>query len=154
MRRGLQLAVLFASQRTTDYLQIRRDLEIHVPHLFVKKGGKPKRLQPHYFVLGACPWLYSWYTQTREIRIPLNELDPSVISFTYGDTFPAMRLRDGQSHRGQVYVLAQLPKLVRDFGLPQVINRDGQRGPDRYIEAQLWDDEPVRPFLATAKDES
>ena len=143
--------VLFASKRNTDYLQIRRDLEARVRRLFVQKGGRPLRRQPHYFVLGACPWLHSWYSQGREIHVPLREIDPAVISFTYGDTFPAMRLRDGKPHRGQVYTLAQLANLVQTFGLPQVGNSDGQFGPDRYIEAQLWDDEPVRQFLPLAK---
>jgi hypothetical protein len=26
----------------------------------------------------------------------------------------------------------------------------GQHGPDRYIEAQVWADEPLRPYLPTS----
>jgi hypothetical protein len=47
----------FASQRRSDYLPIRRDLEGKVRRLFIEKGGCPARERPHYLVLGSCPWL-------------------------------------------------------------------------------------------------
>jgi hypothetical protein len=130
----------FASQRKDDYLAIRRGLEEKVRALFIAKGGKPKRIQPHYFVLGECPWLKSWYPNGRELRLPLTAFQPESVSFTYGDTFPAMRYMDDKPYRGQVYTLAELPALVQQFGLPQVLNADGAHGPDRYIEAQVWEE--------------
>ncbi len=65
------------------------------------------------------------------------------VSFTYGDTFPAMRFGDGKPYRRQVYTLAELPDLVVMYGLPQEWNADGKGGPDRYIEAQVWYDPPA-----------
>jgi hypothetical protein len=137
----------FASQQPMDYLAVRRTLESRVRQLFIAKGGRPRREWPHYLIVGACPWLMSWYPHGRELRIPLAIFDPEIISFTYGDTFPAMRYQDGKPYRGQVYTLAELPELIERYGLPQEWNADGEQGPDRYIEAQVWADEPLEPYL-------
>lgn len=136
----------FASQRKNDYLSVRWELESRVRALFIAKGGRPIRMRPHYFVLGKCPWLKSWYPHGCELRIPLRAFQAEIVSFTYGDTFPAMRYSDGKPTRGKVYTQAELPALVEEFGLPQVWNADGMGGPDRYIEAQVWDDEPIRSY--------
>ncbi len=137
----------FASQRSADYLTIRRELEAKVRKLFIEKGGQPRRQHPHYMILGTCAWVKSWYAQGCELRIPLLNFAPEQVSFTYGDTFPAMRYVDGKPYRGQVYTLAELPALVEQFGLPQSWNPDGQHGPDRYIEAQIWDDAGLAEWL-------
>ena len=137
----------FASQRSDDYLAVRRGLEAQVRDLFIAKGGRPKRMRPHYFVLGECAWLKTWYPHGCELRIPLAVFPEDCVSFTYGDTFPAMRYPDGKPYRGQVYTRAELPALVAQYGLPQVWNGEGKLGPDRYIEAQVWDDEPLQAYL-------
>jgi hypothetical protein len=137
---------IFASQRADDYLAIRWELEDRVRALFLEKGGAPVRQRPHYMVVGACPWLLAWYVEGRELRIPLAAFAPEQVSFTYGDTFPAMRYGDGKPYRRQVYVLNELPDLIRQFGLPQEWNPDGRYGPDRYIEAQIWNDAPLRVY--------
>lgn len=138
-----QAGEVFASRRSPDYLAIRRGLEQRIRELFIARGGQPQRATPHYFIVGACPWLLSWYRAGREIRAPLAAFDPSTVSLTYGDSFPAMRFQDGAPWRGQVYMLAELPALVARYGLPQVTNPEGRLGPDRYIEAQVWGDEPL-----------
>jgi hypothetical protein len=101
--------------------------------------------------VGACPWLREWYVQGCELSIPLSSFAPDVISFTYGDTFPALRLQDGRPYRSQVYTLAALPALIQQYGLPQEWNRDGQYGPERYIEAQVWDVTPLQLYLQPSK---
>jgi hypothetical protein len=98
-------------------------------------------------VLGSCSWLLEWYQDGCEVRIPLADFAPACVSFTYGDTFPAMRYPDGKRYRGQVYMLNELPDLIREFGLPQDWNPEGALGPDRYIEAQVWDNAPLDGFL-------
>jgi hypothetical protein len=137
----------FASQRQADYLTIRRELETFVRARFIDKGGQPLRAHPHYMILGRCDWVKSWYRQGCAVRIPLARFPPEHVSFTYGDTFPAMRYADGKPYRRQVYTLAELPELIRCYGLPQEWNADGAGGPDRYIEAQVWSDAPLRPWL-------
>src|SRR6266545_547065 len=129
---------------------IRRDLEGRVRCLFEAKGGCPRRAQPHYMTVGACAWLREWYVQGCELSIPISSFASDVISFTYGDTFPALRLHDGRPYRGQVYTLAELPALIEQYGLPQDWNGDGQYGPERYIEAQVWDDTPLQRYLETS----
>ena len=141
----------FASQRKADYLTIRRELEDRIRALFIAKGGCPRRARPHYLILGDCPWLLSWYTSGCEARLPLADFSPATVSFTYGDSFPAMRYQDGKPYRGQVYTLAELPDLVRQYGLPQVWNAEGKLAPERYIEAQVWEDGPIQKFLANIK---
>ena len=138
---------VFASRRSADYLQIRKALEERVRELFVIKGGRPRLPRPHTMILGACPWVKSWYADGRVLRLPLDAFEPTAVSFTYGDTFPAIRYQDGRAYRGQVYTLAELPGLIGRFGLPQEWNPAGAQGPDRYIEAQLWDERPLREFL-------
>ena len=138
---------IFASKRSPDYLTIGRELETKVRRLFIAKGGQPVRERPHYMILGACPWLIDWYKDGRELRIPLARFDADIVSFTYGDTFPAMRYQDGKPYRGQVYTLDELPELTRLHGLPQEWNLNGALGPDRYIEAQVWDDAPIGRYL-------
>lgn len=138
----------FASRRTEDYLRVRRELEERIRSMFIEKGGRPVRARPHYMILGSCPWVKSWYVDGCEARLPLSAFPPGSLSFTYGDSFPAMRFQDGRPYRRQVYTLEELPDLVRMYGLPQEWNADGNLGPERYIEAQVWDDEVIRRFLA------
>jgi hypothetical protein len=133
-----QAGKTFASKRTIEYLRVRRELEDIVRTAFVSKGGKPDRPRPHYMILGRCPWLLSWYQQGKELSIPIEAFRPETLSFTYGDAFPAMRCDDGRPYRRQVYTLAEIPDLVARFGLPQDWNADGQLGPERYIEVQVW----------------
>ncbi len=141
----------FASQRAADYLAVRRDIEDCVRQLFIAKAGRPRRRRPHYLVVGSCPWLLTWYPHGCELRIPVAAFDAGILSFTYGDTFPAMRCQDGRPYRGQVYTLAELPGLIERYGLPQEWNPDGQHGPDRYIEAQVWANEPLLPYLPESR---
>ncbi len=142
-----QAGQTFAAKRTADYLTIRWELEERVRRLFIAKGGRPRRDRPHYFTVGACPWLLDWYVDGCALIVPLCDIAPESISFTYGDTFPAMRLQDGRPYRGQVYTLSELLALLAEYGLPQEWNPDGKAGADRYIEAQLWDDRPLLPYL-------
>lgn len=129
----------FASQRPADYLAVRRELEQHIRALFIRQGGQPRLARPHYYILGECDWVLSWYVEGRALRLPLAEVNPLAVSFTYGDSFPAMRYQDGKPYRGKVYTLADLPALVAQYGLPQDWNPTGQFGPERYIEAQVWE---------------
>jgi hypothetical protein len=143
-------ACTFAARRAPDYLQVRRGLEDRVRSLFIAKGGQPVRARPQYMILGACPWLLGWYQQGCELRIPLSAFSPKIVSFTYGDTFPAMRHPDGKPYRGQVYILEELEGIITRFGLPQDWNSAGSQGPDRYIEAQVWDDAPLMPYVKSS----
>lgn len=130
----------FAGKRQENYVKVRLELERKIRALFIDKGGLPKKDYPHYMTLGACDWLLDWYKAGEAVQIPLAMLDPRSISFTYGDSFPAMRFQDGKPYRGQVYIVDELPELIGRYGFPQEWNKDGALAPERYIEAQIWDD--------------
>lgn len=142
----------FASQRSSDYLKRRLELEDRIRQLFEEKGGQPKLNRPHYMILGSCPWLKQWYVDGQEVQIELTAIPEGCVSFTYGDSFPAMNYQDGKPYRGRVYTLSELGEIIQRYGLPQDWNPDGRGGPERYIEAQLWNDDPVRAYLRAKKE--
>jgi len=141
----------FASQRSSDYLKKRLELEIKIRQLFDEKGGKPKLTRPHYMILGTCPWLKEWYVDGQELQIKLASIPKECVSFTYGDSFPAMNYNDGKPYRRRVYALSELREIVQRYGLPQDWNPDGKGGPERYIEAQVWDEAPLKEYLSLLK---
>ena len=138
---------VFASQRSDDYLSIRRELEARARAMFIQKGGKPIKSYPHYMTLGECNWIKQWYRQGKELSIHIDEFDPEQISFTYGDLFPTMRYKDGKPYREMLYVKHEIFEIIDKYGLPQVWNEDGKHGPERYIEVQIWDDKDLRKFF-------
>jgi hypothetical protein len=137
----------FASNRSHDYLTIRRSLEVKARELFVMKGGKPIRNYPHYMTFGECPWLLDWFEKGKQLSVPIGDFDANSISFTYGDLFPTMRYQDGKKYRGQIYTIHEIFEVIKEFGLPQEWNLLGNNGPERYIEAQVWDNNPLLKWL-------
>ncbi|MGO4542262.1 hypothetical protein [Paenibacillus sp. 2TAB19] len=137
----------FASQRTNDYMVIRRELELLARDQFIAKGGKPKNSFPHYMTLGACDWLETWYTNPDAIVIPWDKFLEESISFTYGDLFPTMRYLDGKPYRKQVFNKKEIIEIINEYGFPQDWNKSGDKGPERYIEVQVWDDEEIRRYF-------
>lgn len=138
----------FSAKRKERYLERRRALEATARRLFIEKGGKPRRAAPYSMVVEACGWLESWYEHSGFLRIPVEEFDPSTLSFTYGDMLPTFspRADDGKEYRGQVYRYDEILKLIEKYGLPQNWNPDGALGPERYIEVQVWSDETVARY--------
>ncbi|MBO0995565.1 hypothetical protein [Bacillus sp. SD088] len=39
-----------------------------------------------------------------------------------------------------------LYEVIDQYGLPQEWNPEGNKGPERYIEVQIWDDQPIRKY--------
>lgn len=136
----------FASQRSVDYMMIRRMLEQKAYEQFTVKGGKPSKSYPHYMTLGTCDWLKSWYTEPEWIAITWCDLPAESVSFTYGDLFPTMRYSDDKPYRKQVYTKDEILQVIQNYGWPQEWNRDGERGPERYIEVQVWDELIIQPY--------
>jgi hypothetical protein len=73
----------------------------------------------------------------------MDQFDPEHISFTYGDLFPTMRFKDGKPYREKLYTKQEIIKIIEEYGLPQEWNKDGKKGPERYIEVQIWDDKDL-----------
>ncbi|QAA35291.1 hypothetical protein C1I91_12975 [Clostridium manihotivorum] len=137
----------YASKRSVDYMIVRRELEKKVRELFIDNGGQPLRQSPYSMTLGPCNWIKDWYKDGQELNIPICQFDPQILSFTYGDIFPAMRYEDGKPYSKKVYTLEEIKKVVELYGLPQNWNSDGSKGPKRYIEVQIWSDDPIRKYF-------
>lgn len=139
---------VFASKRNDGYLERRLELEQMVRDIFITKGGKPIRSVPHYMVVEACPWLETWYKESDFVKIPIAKFDINTISFTYGDMFPTFspRVCDGREYRNKVYRYDEILELIKKYELPQNWNESGQYGPERYIEAQIWSNNPIEQY--------
>ena len=130
----------FASQRDFDYIVKRKNCEAIVKKQAEEKGVTMDIPSPRYMVVEACPWLNSWFEEPGVIAIPIERLDTTKISFTYGDSMPTFspRVNDGREYRKKVYTYEEILKIIEKYGLPQEWNADGLKGPERYIEAQVW----------------
>ncbi|MCU6713205.1 hypothetical protein M6D81_31355 [Paenibacillus sp. J5C_2022] len=137
----------FASRRSNDYMAIRKELEALAHDQFISKGGKPKSIFPNYMTLETCDWLKTWYKKPKSIVIPWDEFNDDSISFTYGDLFPTMRYQDDKPYRKKIYTRNEIAELIKKFGFPQIWNMDGNKGPERYIEAQIWDEEIIARYI-------
>ncbi|MEC0107081.1 hypothetical protein P4H27_09050 [Paenibacillus taichungensis] len=136
----------FASQRSADYMMIRRELERKAYEQFISKGGKPTNRYPHYMTLGACAWLESWYTEPDWVTISWENIPADSVSFTYGDLFPTMRYMDDKPYRKQVYTKDEILDIIQSYGWPQEWNQQGDLGPERYIEVQVWNEGIIGPY--------
>ena len=136
---------VFAAQRNEKYLPRRHELEKLVRGMFIEKGGKPEKETPHYFVIGECPWLATWYEQADYIKISINEFDMKTVSFTYGDTFPTFspNVTNDMEYRRTVYTYDEILKIIEKYGMPQEKWDKPIFAQPSYIEAQVWSDEPV-----------
>lgn len=138
-----------SAQRDIDYISKRMNCERIVREEAVKKGILMDILSPHYLVVEHSPWLSTWFEDPGVIKIPIEEFDTRKISFTYGDSMPTFspRVKDGKEYRKKVYTYDEILDIIARYGLPQDWNDDGSYGPERYIEAQVWTDEPIKRYL-------
>lgn len=138
-----------AAHRNNGYLRKRHELEELARNIFISKGGRPLRKAPHYMVVGECEWLKTWYTEGDCVKIHISEFKLDTVSFTYGDLFPTFspRVNDNKEYRKNVYTYSEIIEIINRYGLPQEWNRDGKFGPERYVEVQVWDDEPIKRQL-------
>jgi hypothetical protein len=93
------------------------------------------------------------------VTIPLSELPSEVTSFTYPDSFTAMGLiaeyglpYEPRPYHLRVFRLEELTHIVGVHGLPPDAEPLAYAGYERltfekYIEVQVWSDEPVRQVL-------
>ena len=137
------------AKRSADYMQARAYYENILRTEFQKKGGYIQRQVPHYMVVEHSPWLSTWYENSAYIKIPIEEFDLRMVSFTYGDSHPTFsdRVNDGKEYRKKLYTYDEILEVINKYGLPQDWNDDGKFGPERYIEAHIWSDEVIGKYL-------
>ena len=133
------------AKRQKEYIADRRRFENILRTEFLKKGGLIERPVPHYFVVGKCDWLASWFENSAYIEVDTDNLDTRTISFTYGDSHPTFsdRVKDGKEYRKKLYTFDEIFGVIEKYGYPQEWNADGKYGPERYIEAHIWTDRGI-----------
>lgn len=138
------------ANRHPTYVEDRLGYEDILRDEFTKKGGIIKRRVPHYMVVEHSPWLSTWFENCGVIKIPVEEFDLKTVSFTYGDSHPTFSPRprndDWKEYRRKLYTYVEILELIKKYGLPQDWNNDGSYGPERYIEAHIWNDEPINSY--------
>ena len=137
------------AQRDADYISKRMNCERIVREEAMKKGIIMDIPSPHYMVVEHSPWLSTWFEDPGVIKIPIEEFDTRKMSFTYGDSMPTFspRIKDGKEYRKKVYTYEEILDIIDRYGLPQDWNDDGAHGPERYIEVQVWCDEPIKRYM-------
>lgn len=145
---------VFASKRNVDYMKRRFEYEDIVRNLFIMKNGIVTRNRPHYMTLGECSWLKEWYEDGQCISIDVEKIDTSCISFTYGDMFPVFGPNGEKSawYRKKVYKYEEILEKIKLHGMPQENNINGEKGPIRYIEAQVWSNEIINTIIRENND--
>jgi hypothetical protein len=145
----------FNSNRSSDYIDWRINVENWLREGFIKKGGKPKRKHPHYFILGACEWMLTWYKNGQVLKKDLKDIDSGQMSFTYPDSMvsyqlhqyhisknnPYFKEEEHREYHGQVYSYSELNEVVSKYGIPKgtLLNNNPISPFEMYIEVQVWD---------------
>lgn len=136
--------------RDDEYMFRRHMYEDILRKEFLKKGGTVNRVFPHYMVVEHSAWLATWFENSDFIKIPIDEFDLSTVSFTYGDSHPTFspwpRDDDWKEYRRKLYTYSEILEIIDKYGLPQDWNNDGKLGPERYIEAHIWDDKTINTY--------
>lgn len=145
----------FSSNRPPQYIDWRMEVEEWLRKGFVAKGGNPKKATPHYFVLGECDWLLSWYKNGAVLKKRLCDIDPAQISFTYPDSMvsyqlnqyhikgdnPLYKTSDYREYHGNVYLYKELHDVIARYGMPTGKTIEGKNtSHEMYIEVQVWGD--------------
>jgi len=135
----------FAAKRGEDYIKNRLEYESQAHKIFLEKKGEISRKTPHYMTVESCDWLKSWYKVGCSLNVDIELLNVNTISFTYGDMFPVFGPKGDNNleYRKQVYTYKEIVTVIEKYGFPQVWNINGEKGPIRYIEAQIWSDKTV-----------
>lgn len=135
------------AHRHPTYMEDRCAYEEILRTEFRKKGGVLQRENPHYLVVEHSPWLSTWFENSDFIRIPIEEFNLKTVSFTYGDSHPTFSPRpredDWKEYRRTLYTYEEILEIIDKYGLPQEWNDDGRFGPERYVEAHVWSEEPI-----------
>ena len=135
-----------------NYIDKRKKVEDILRSNFIQRGGKPNRKHPFYFVLGESIWFKYLVENHSEIRIPIKDLNPNTVSFTFPDSYVAFS-NNSKPYHGKVFILEELEDVVNKYGLPvddTSLNYEKYWTGDfeKYIEFQVWDDNIVKPFVS------
>ncbi len=136
------------------YMRDRRLTEQWVREAFVAKGGRPREAYPIPMVLGESKWMAKQAPDPDahgELHIPLSVFTEYDVSFTYPDSMISRWFgRDKPAayyqpeYHGKVFTVSEILSIVESKGLPEEewdTNLPSDLAP--YIEAQVWNQEPL-----------
>ena len=140
-RKAAELAEAFretaSSGRFADFINYyprRKAADRIVREAFIRLGGSPGLEHPYSFVLGKSDFLKNWYGNGAILRLRLDTVPDSQISFTPGDSCARFERRE----MPVVWTKQMLLEKLHAFGDSQeeLIRSIAPYG---YVEAQLWD---------------
>jgi hypothetical protein len=140
----------------SNYLERRLETERWLLNERTRKLGAPRLRHPLYFFLGNFADGLD-PSRPASLVMPLAVLPPDTVTFTYPDSMAGLPLDketgkvcERMPYHGQVFTLAEVKHVVATFGMSgERWKTDPSMRYDRFIEVQVWDDRPVRNYLAT-----
>jgi len=139
--------------KSTDiegFLQMRYGCDARLREAFSARGGRIERENPVYMMLGEhSPWATA-YENPAVFKIPLVEIDPMTVSFTYGDSFVVFECNrfSAEEYWGKVYFRDEILELINRIGYPPQVEYDFKAEnytkyspvADHllYVEAHVW----------------
>jgi hypothetical protein len=130
-----------------NYLERRMRAESWLMAERRRKIGETPLARPIYFFLGKMDdgWDRS---RPASIVLPLVMFDQNCITFTFPDSMtscPYLRQADQSDPPwlGQVFTFDEISQMVAGHGFPDPSKPRKKRGPDAFIEVQVWDNRPL-----------
>ena len=135
-----------------NYLETRVSVENKLRDLFIRRGGKPKRRYPIYFVLGESKWFQHLNTEHKVIRIPISELSNKSVSVTFPDSYMAMT-NSKMLYYEKVYFISEIQDFLSEYGLPKdevpkTYENYWKGDFERYYEVQVWDSDLLKIYTS------
>ncbi|WP_141740278.1 hypothetical protein [Bosea sp. BIWAKO-01] len=138
-----------------DYLPRRRLTEDWLIRERRQKLGATKLERPIYFFLGDFADGKD-ASRSASIVMRLQDLPPETLTFTYPDSMASLPIATRDDHRahrkpyhGHVFTLDEIRSVVAEFGLPDDRwKTEPALKYGRFIEVQIWDDRPLKDYLA------
>ena len=117
-----------------QYYAHRKKTEAWLYEAFVRLGGMPETHHPYYFAVERSESLLRNFGDTVETRLPLDDIDPAVISFTLGDSVAQMEA----SERHEPFTLQTFRDSLAEHNENIDQWLDEIQGTYKIIEAQVW----------------
>lgn len=130
-----------------NYLARRRRTEDWLIAERTQKIGETPLSRPIYFFLGN---IADGWDKSRPVSLvlPLAMFDVDTITFTFPDSMESCPHTDSGEHshgvgHGKVFTLAEITEVIGRHGFPDPNMPRNLRGPNSFIEVQVWDDQPL-----------
>ncbi len=137
-----------------NYLRRRRQVEDWLISERQHRLGRTPLERPIYFFLGNFADGQD-PSRPRSHVLPLATFPAQALTFTFPDSMASLPLatlpdhrQDRRDYHGRVFTLAEVEEVVREHGMPGQSSASVALAPqDKFIEVQVWDDEPIRRWL-------